>query len=889
MMTRSLLKFKTVATICVLLAFFNTIRANSLVFNILAYKAKGDGLTMNTKYIQSAIDACSKSGGGTVWFPAGRFISGTIYMKSNVTLFLDAGAVLEGSKNLKDYPVTISKIRSYTDNYTDKSLIYAEGLEDISITGQGLIDGNGASFKVDNMDNDEGLRKKDEFAFYKSRPYLIRMINCRNILLRDVTIMNSPMWVQHYLLCEDINIEGIKIDSKVNHNNDGIDIDGCNRVRISNCNIVSGDDAIVLKSTLDSPCRNVTITNCVLSSDCNAFKLGTETNGGFQNILFSNCTIFDTHLAAITLQIVDGGTLDGVSISNVTMSNVGAAIFIRLGNRARPYTEKIPKPGMGKLSHVIIDNIQATKVSKTGCSITGLQGYMAEDISLSNISLIFEGGGTEAPASTEIPEIPDAYPEHNMFGTLPAYGFYLHHVKNIRLNNIDLSYDISDQRPSIICDDVADIELKSIRAKVEASAPVLLFKNVKNAFIQSCIAQAGTETFLQLSGPESKHITLIGNDISCTKKAIKLENKSSVYTENNRKDNNAADFKDHYANCDMQFTDDREIRISTPAAVNSKRKEIINAIWGADKLPDRSDVEVISDITSPLNPSGFVSRVDKIFIPFKADEAVYDRKTKDLAYLFIPVKRNNRLVILNPGHSCSIKALPEKEKDNGIEAAINGLLAKGFDVLAVFMPHVSDTSCDLDHCKVMNSIPGSENNPPTYGLRYFLEPEIVGLNYLLIKNKYKDVNMVGLSGGGWTTNLLSAIDERIKYSFSVAGSMPIYYRNGGSMGDIEQFIPELYRDIAGFPDLYVLGAYGKGRKQVQILNRNDDCCFGQKQHSPDRNYDADLKTFEKSVKEKLIKLEAKDHYYLVLDETAPCHQISGFALNNLILKELSEE
>ncbi len=325
------------------------------------YKAKGDGVTLNTKSIQAAIDACSESGGGTVLFPAGRFVSGTIYLKSHVTLFLDAGAVLEGSKNLKDYPVTISKVRSYTDNYTNKSLIYAEDLENISITGNGLIDGNGASFKVENMDNDDGLRKKDDFFYYKSRPYLIRIINCRNILVRDVTIINSPMWVQHYLLCEDVNIDGIKVNSRVNDNNDGIDIDGCRRVRISNCDIISGDDAIVLKSTLDVPCRDIIITNCTLSSHCNAFKLGTETNGGFQNVVFSNCTIYDTGLAGITLQIVDGGTMERVSVSNVTMTNVATAVFIRLGNRARPYNDTLPKPGMGRLSDITIENIIGNK------------------------------------------------------------------------------------------------------------------------------------------------------------------------------------------------------------------------------------------------------------------------------------------------------------------------------------------------------------------------------------------------------------------------------------------------------------------------------------------------------------------------------------------------
>jgi hypothetical protein len=136
---------------------------------------------------------------------------------------------------------------------------------------------------------------------------------------------------------------------------------------------------------------------------------------------------------------------------------------------------------------------------------------------------------------------------------------------------------------------------------------------------------------------------------------------------------------------------------------------------------------------------------------------------------------------------------------------------------------------------------------------------------------------------------MAAIDDRIKYSFSVAGSMPLYYRSGGSMGDIEQFLPELYRDVAGYPDLYVLGAFGKGRKQVQILNRNDDCCFGKNQHDPSRDYDKDLKTFENSVKSKLKALEADGQYYLVIDETAPNHQITTFSLNNIILKELIEK
>jgi polygalacturonase len=859
-------------------------RSNPLVFNILDYRAKGDGVTINTKSIQAAIDACSKSGGGTVWFPAGRYVSGTIYLKSHITLHLEAGAVLEGSRNLKDYPVTISKVRSYTDNYTDKSLIYAEDLENISITGKGLIEGNGDWFKVENMDNNEELRKKDDFAFYKYRPFLIRMINCRNILVRDITLLNSPMWVQHYLLCEDVNIDGIKVNSRVNHNNDGIDIDGCQRVRISNSDIISGDDAIVLKSTLDKPCKNVTVTNCTISSNCNAFKLGTETNGGFQNITFSNSVIYDTHLAGITLQLVDGGTLERVSVSNVTMNNVGDAIFIRLGNRARSYMDKTEKSGVGKLSHVIIDNIQGTNIGKTGCSITGLPGYMVEDIVLSNICLSFEGGGTEELAKHEVPELPVAYPEHDMYGDLPAYGFYCRHCRNIRFNNIELGYEKPEARHAMIFDDVENLELKSLAAGTAGTASVIALTGVKNALIQSCVAYEGTGTYLELYGALSDHIALMGNDLSRAKKSVQSENHSSVFIEGNHTPSDAGISGGRYVNCDIKYTDDREIRIKTPAEVKSKRLEIIRAIWGAGQIPDRSDVVLTPNVTNPLNTDSFALRVDRFEIPVNAPVAEGTVPVRDLAYFFVPVKRNNRLILLNPGHSCTLKDNPET--NNRIEATITGLLKDGFDVLAVFMPHVSDTSCNLDHCGIINSDLGPGDHPAAWGLRFFLEPEIVSLNYLLLKNNYLDINMVGLSGGGWTTNLIAAIDERIKYSFSVAGSMPLYYRSGESMGDIEQFMPELYRDVAGYPDLYVLGAYGTGRKQVQILNRNDDCCFGQKQHDRERNYDKDLKTFEGSVKAKLKALEADGHYYLVIDETAPCHQISGYALTNVILKEL---
>jgi hypothetical protein len=350
---------------------------------------------------------------------------------------------------------------------------------------------------------------------------------------------------------------------------------------------------------------------------------------------------------------------------------------------------------------------------------------------------------------------------------------------------------------------------------------------------------------------------------------------------------NSSGMRAQRIDCTVQHTDDREFRIQTPDDIHHKRIEIIMAIWNTDQLPNRTDVIVTSDIISPLHPNPVVARVDKIEIPSQCLSEDGNQPVLNLAYLFVPVQRNNRLVIVHHGHGCTFKDAELGNENAGMENTIIGLMKAGFDILAVFMPNVTESNCDLDHCKLINTDLGYQDPLPTFGLRLFLEPAIVSLNYLLQYSSYKDVNIIGLSGGGWTTNLLAAIDERIKYSFSIAGSMPLYYRYGDSFGDIEQFLPQMYREIAGYPDLYVLGASGKGRKQVQILNRLDNCCFGQKQHDPDRDYDNDLRTYELSVKNQLIKLGNENQYYLVIDETAPNHQISSFALHQVILPELT--
>jgi polygalacturonase len=440
------------------------------IYDVRGFGAETDGKTLCTSAIQGAIDQCSKDGGGTVYLAPGTFLSGTIYMKTGVTLKLAAGCTLLGSSDLKDYPPTVQAFRSYTDNYTDKSLIYAEKAERIAIIGRGTIDGQGASFK----------------GPYKVRPYIIRFIECRNVTVEDITFRNSPMWVQHYMACDDVRITGLTVRSLVNNNNDGINIDSCHRVTISDCNISSGDDAIVLKSTSARVCRDVTVSNCIVSSRCNGLKMGTESNGGFKNIVMTGCAIYDTRLAGVALEIVDGGIMDRVVVSNITMDKVGAPIFLRLGNRARKFRKDMDKPGIGAMRNITISNIEATGANPIGCAISGLPEARIENVTMSNLSLSFAGGGTEADAVRTVREKPQDYPEYSMFGRLPAYGLYCRHVKGLKLLNIQLQLASPDQRHAVVLEDVEGGLVDCLDAQLSPGAEeTIRFVDVKEVFVRN--------------------------------------------------------------------------------------------------------------------------------------------------------------------------------------------------------------------------------------------------------------------------------------------------------------------------------------------------------------------------------------------------------------------
>jgi polygalacturonase len=427
------------------------------VYDPTDYGAKPDGKTLCTAAIQKAIDECSAQGGGTVRLSGGRFLSGTVFMKSKVTLEIAEGSTLLGSKDLKDYPLTRPDYRSYTDNYTERSVIYGEELTDIAIKGKGAFDGQGESFEITRS--------------FKLRPYGIRLVRCTNVTVEDLKMRNSAMWMQHYLACDGVTIRNITVLSHSNANNDGLDIDSCQKVLVEGCVIDSGDDAICLKSTSPRACEDVTIRNCTVASQGNAIKCGTESVGGFKNVTISHCTVKapssegrfrvrNTGLAGVALEIVDGGTMDQVNVSDIEIEGTMVPIFIRLGDRGRPYQQDAPRPGVGVLRNVTISGIRASSTDAMGCAVAGLKGHPIESLTLRDIRIQFPGNGLATDRLRSFDEKARAYPECKMFAKrLPAYGFYFWHVRGLAIIDMALTTTAADARPAVGLEDASNVSM----------------------------------------------------------------------------------------------------------------------------------------------------------------------------------------------------------------------------------------------------------------------------------------------------------------------------------------------------------------------------------------------------------------------------------------------
>lgn len=495
-------------------------------FNITKYGAIGDGKTLNTKAIQKAIDACNAAGGGQVTIPNGTFMSGTIKLKSNVTIYLAPTAILKGSPEYEDYdwePYDMGP------QHKRRALISGREITNVAIVGNGTIDGNGGHKNFQSEDPRSGIGGG-------VRPFPISISKSTNVKLRDFKMIDGAFWNIKIDGCENVLIDGLTIDSRAVANNDGIDIVDCSYTRISNCFIRTGDDGICIKSNRELGVKHVTVTNCVVTSYSNALKLGAVSKGGFEDIVFSNCTIYDTRLSGIAVEIVDGGYADRIVFSNITMNNVNGSIFIKADNRQ--------KDKFGQIRNVIISNIIASGIGKwkanpaekynkeefderIGVVISGNEKCKVENVTFSNIHLQFAGGGTTEDAKTIlVDKQANRYPDYHSWGVTPAYGINCNYVTGIRFKDIVIDAIKEDARPALYFQNSKDITLESIAAKVWPTAPSYVrFNNINSAFITNNRPVTAKIPYVMFEG-DVKDISLSNNDL--TKASIPFIKKGSV-------------------------------------------------------------------------------------------------------------------------------------------------------------------------------------------------------------------------------------------------------------------------------------------------------------------------------------------------------------------------
>ena len=511
----------------VLIVFCNQIF--SATYDVKKYGAKGDGKTLDTPAINKTIEEAAANGGGTVYFPAGTYLSVSIHLKSNIALYLEQGATILAADPKQGFKYDFPE-NNPSDMYQDfghthwqNSLIWGENLENISILGPGLIDGEGlVAYPEESRTEEEQKSLEGKAPVGKTMgPFghpsaanaitsgygnkTISLKLCRNVLLQDFSILRGGHFAILATGVDNFTIDNLKIDT----DRDGMDIDCCKNVRVSNCTVNSPfDDGICLKTSFGlgyaKATENVTITNCFVSGydigtvlngtykrECKKFgyktptgriKLGTESNGDYKNITISNC-VFE-YCRGLALETVDGSNLEDITITNITMRDIGnAPIFLRLGKRMRG-PEGVP---VGNLHRIIISNIVVYNAVPKHCvMIMGLPEKDIEDILLENIKIYYQGGGTKEQSEIVPREDETVYPEPDRFGIMPAYGFFIRHVKGIKINDVDVSYMNEEMRSPFILNDVEKAEFNFINAQHADSVPVFILENVSDFSVFKC-------------------------------------------------------------------------------------------------------------------------------------------------------------------------------------------------------------------------------------------------------------------------------------------------------------------------------------------------------------------------------------------------------------------
>ena len=473
-------------TLC-FLAFALTFNLHAKDYNASMFGVKSNGTTMNTRSIQKGIDYISSNGGGTLVFYVGRYLTGSIYLKSNVTIRLEEGAILLGSVNPLDYD----------RNFNWTALVFALDQQNIGITGKGVIDGRGFEVATNLVELIHNGIISDPLRYDRPnesiRPQNIYFRGCRNITISGIMLKDPGSWNQQYDQCRNLTVDGIIVDSKSYWNNDGIDIVDCDSVRVTNCYIDAADDGVCLKShSPDFICKNVYVYNNKIRTSANGIKFGTASYGGFSNIKIVKNLVFDTYRSAVTFAAVDGGIVENVTVDSLRSINTGNVIFLRIGERR---TGK-----KGRMNNITISNVFAEIPSAkpdagynyegpvedlprniSPSSIVGMPDAKIENITLRNIEIHHPGGGNLNFAKVgldeldKVPEMASSYPEFSMFKELPAWGFYIRHAEGIKFENVKLVCEKKDYRTPIVLDDVKDASFEQLKVYEPDKKKVIVY------------------------------------------------------------------------------------------------------------------------------------------------------------------------------------------------------------------------------------------------------------------------------------------------------------------------------------------------------------------------------------------------------------------------------
>jgi polygalacturonase len=462
-------------TILILIFMFSSNLSQAKDYNASMFGVKSNGTTLNTNSIQKGIDLISENGGGRLVFYVGRYLTGTVYLKSNVTIQLEEGAILAGSLNPLDYEMN--------NNWT--ALIFALNQQNIGITGKGVIDGRGFEVANNLVDLIQKGVISDPLKYDRPRetirPQNIYFHGCRNVIIHGIMLKDPGSWNQQYDQCRNVVIDGITVDSKSYWNNDGVDIVDCDSVSVTNSYFDAADDGICLKShSADFICQNVYIHNNTVRTSANGIKFGTASLGGFRNIKIISNLVFDTYRSAITFAAVDGGIVENVVVDSLRSINTGNVIFLRIGERRAGKK--------GKMNNISISNVYAEVPSTkpdagynyegpvedlprniSPSSIVGMPDAIIENVTLKNIEIHYPGGGNPSYAKIgldeldKVPEMGASYPEFSMFRELPAWGFYVRHARGISFENVNLICVKKDYRIAIVLDDVTGATFKYLK------------------------------------------------------------------------------------------------------------------------------------------------------------------------------------------------------------------------------------------------------------------------------------------------------------------------------------------------------------------------------------------------------------------------------------------